>query len=715
MTPEVARAQFRPFALDGARLYFQPATGTHLRVQNAATRDSRRAAPRVVMFGITNACNLDCDYCSRDRGRHSRWTVPNALAALRGLARAGALEVAFGGGEPFAFRGFAELVAELYATTPLALHATSNGALIRPETWPAFAGRLGQVRLSLHDDVTWRGGARVLAEHGQLWGANLIVDDAALPGLPARLAELAALRCHDVSLLRYVGPDPRRHLGAAGRRRLAEILADAPLPCRLSVCFGDRVPAPRLFDGADGGGDCGAGLDFVSITPDQKVQGCSFQDGGLPGATADEVLRAWRLGRARFAQPAWREGCARTHAPPAGDGGPAPPPLALWRAFSGNNSGECVMVATFATVPDAEAYLAELAPGWVADEPYSPAWRELFRAERVVDAEALRRRRDDDDDDRTSPRELVAVARTVMAVAYHSGDAFPELRALAWRRGAHVLAGGVHVHDTMTLLAAVRARDADDAGRLSEAPPHPAARCYRHGDLVLLTVPVLGRAPSLETLPEARDLLLAFAAGRPHAAEIFSEELAEADLLAAKQRLGVARSTTPRLLMAYWEAKGGEKAHDLARLCEADDAKVAVAGGSVLVEGVGRRRRLALLGYRHGAAVAALDAPSLRVSANFWLNQPPRQKGKKAEPLVLDEARLDALLRARLPGGAASTLRRGKSWQGVAVTLDTDEPVAALGAFEATARELGARLWVGAADPEPLASALRRVIAEARK
>lgn len=71
-----------------------------------------------------------------------------------------------------------------------------------------------------------------------------------MPGLPARLAELAALRCHDASLLRYVGPDPRRPLGEAGRRRLAAIIADAPLPCRRSVCFGDRVPVPRLFKGA---------------------------------------------------------------------------------------------------------------------------------------------------------------------------------------------------------------------------------------------------------------------------------------------------------------------------------------------------------------------------------------------------------------------------------------------------------------------------------
>jgi hypothetical protein len=47
------------------------------------------------------------------------------------------------------------------------------------------------------------------------------------------------------------------------------------------------VPVPRLADG-----DCGAGRDFASITPDRRVQGCSFQGRGLPGTTSDEILAA---------------------------------------------------------------------------------------------------------------------------------------------------------------------------------------------------------------------------------------------------------------------------------------------------------------------------------------------------------------------------------------------------------------------------------------
>jgi hypothetical protein len=169
---------FRTFPLDGALLFFHPRTGTHVRVATAATRGLERVAPRVVMFGITNACNLRCDFCSRDVARPSLWTVETAAATLRDLAAAGTLEVAFGGGEPLAFAGFADLVDELAATTPLAVHVTTNGILV-PALWPRLAGKLGIVRLSVYDDARWRDAAILLTSSRQRWGANVLVDDAA--------------------------------------------------------------------------------------------------------------------------------------------------------------------------------------------------------------------------------------------------------------------------------------------------------------------------------------------------------------------------------------------------------------------------------------------------------------------------------------------------------------------------------------------------------
>ncbi|MBK9036711.1 MAG: radical SAM protein [Myxococcales bacterium] len=712
------RRQFRAHALDGAALFFQPATGVHVRVATAATRALRRQAPRVAMFGITNACNLTCGFCSRDVARPSAWTVATAAAALRGLHDAGTLEVAYGGGEPFAFRGFAELVAELDATTALAQHVTTNGTLIRAATWAPFAGRLGQVRLSIYDDVPWRPAVEVLAGAGQRWGANLLVDAAALPTLPARLADLAARGCHDASLLSYVGPERARHLDDAGRARLAAIIADSPVACRLSVCFGDRVAAPRLPTGD--AGDCGAGRDFVSITPDRQVQSCSFQDRGLPGATAAEILAAWRTQQARLAAPSPRVGCARLHpvtAPPA-----APPPIAVWQAFSGNNSGECVLVATFATVADADAYLAELTPGWVPDGGCSPAWQQLFTDEGVAQVATGTSWPSDEG----SPRELVAIGASVLAVQYAVDDAFPELRALAWKRGAEVVPGGVHVHGDLTLVVAVRCRDdADRAALLAAAAPgwfvydeaepmrstYAPLVAYPHGDVVVLPMPILGGDGSLPTLVAARDAVARVVGERAHAAEICFTRLTEAELVAAKQRLGRRPPRVPRLWVSLWGGDGADRAAAFARSLGGD--RVTVADAHVLIDPAPDRKRLAVLAYRRGATVDVIDSERLELTASPWFEAPPPTKGRREPERGFDRAHLEPTLRATLPREAALTVTWAEHRTRPprpSITVVTAAPTAALVALRAYADDVGARLNLWAAEVDPVGAMLRRLL-----
>jgi len=43
-------------------LYFQPASGAHVRIAHTSTRALRRRVPRVAMFGIINAYNLTCAF-----------------------------------------------------------------------------------------------------------------------------------------------------------------------------------------------------------------------------------------------------------------------------------------------------------------------------------------------------------------------------------------------------------------------------------------------------------------------------------------------------------------------------------------------------------------------------------------------------------------------------------------------------------------------------
>ncbi len=688
------RQTFRAHALDGAQLFFQPASGVHVRVATPRTAALVRRAPRVVMFGITNACNLACDFCSRDTTRQSAWRVETAAAALTGLHDAGTLEVAYGGGEPFAFPGFSELVAELDATTTLAQHVTTNGALLRDAMWARYAGRFGAVRLSIYDGTPWRPAADTLRGHGQRWGANVLVRRSDLDRLPALLAELAAAGCDDVSWLSYVGPDARLHLDAADDRRLSEVIAASPLRSRASVCFGDRLSVSRLS-----GGDCGAGRDFLSITPDRRVQSCSFQDVSLPGATADEILEAWRSQQPALLGPTPRRGCARA-LPLAAH--PPPPPISIWRSFSGNNSGECFLVARFHELADAERYLAELLPGFVPGEPHSPEWRALFTEQQVGAAPS-------EDEHCEAPRELVAIGRTVLAVQYDPGDALRQLRALAWKRGAAVVPGGVHVHEDVTLLAAIRCRSDLDRDDVLTTPAAPGARRYAHGDVVFVTLPVLGHESPVPTLAAARDALLGLSAGRPLAVELFFDEVPEEALLAAKRHLGHAPARRARLAIVFWGPGRHATAARMRALCGPD--RTTLCDSLLLVDPAPDRKRLAVLAYRLGGSVAACDAEELEVGASVWFEAPPPKKGRRPAPRLVDVPDLEARLRATLQHASTLTVvEPDRPWRpGADVTVRTTAPGPALDALGAAVAAIGAHQHPWVNDLDPIGAALRRL------
>ena len=710
--PEAPHRQlFRDYPLDGALLRFHPESGTSIRIENTETRHLQRVAPRVAMFGITNKCNLSCDFCSRDVQRESAWTLNSAAQVLQDLSAAGVLEVAFGGGEPFAFRGFADLVQQLHATTPLALNVTTNGLLIRPETFAAYAGCLGQVRISLYDDPRWRDTAQVLSSYGQRWGANLLVDAAALTTLPSLLAELTALGCHDVSLLSYIGADMHRHLTAQGRLQLAAIVQDAPLPCRLSVCFGNTVPLPRLFDGADGSGDCGAGVDFVSITPDQRMQGCSFHDGGLPARNAQEILAGWQHQRSRLAQPSLRHGCAGRKRAGLPHGQRAhselsipSPSIRVWQAFSGNNSGECVMVAKFDTISDANSYLSQLLPAWKPEADYAPEWHQLFQVQAVAGPGLAYGE---------MPRDLLAIGRSVLAMGYGLEDQFHELRALAWKQGAASMSGGIHSHE-VTLLAAVRTASADEARKLAAVgwADEFQARPFVYGDTLLLVMGLMGQEGELEACKRS---LEALAGGRPLAVAVHSDIVSSESMLEVMKRLGAQIHQTPRLVLQFWDGDPAvaqkKAAHFAQRVTEAE---VTVAATCVLISGLSRRKRLAVLAYRDGATVGALDAAELQVSARLVLPELPRQKGKRAVQPSIDIERLQDELRLSLWPGVPLHVEQG--YRGAAqVRVTSTQPERVLETLKQAAQRLGATTHFWVSEPQALAMSVRRLLAEVRE
>ena len=254
ITVPAAFASFRRFPLDGALLLFDRDSGVNALCEGEQTAHLRQVAPRVVQFGLTNQCNLTCHFCSRDLTAASTWTADDVVTFARELSTQGVLEIAFGGGEPWAFPDFATLVARLYAETALAISFTTNGLALTERRLAAIDGRYGQIRLSLYDDNDWRKRVAWLAGRRARFGVNYLVTPDRLASLVSTVLELVELGCHDVLLLSYNGHDRALHLDpaqAAELRSTVQLLGRAlrdRCSLKLNVCWGDRDRGtPRRF------------------------------------------------------------------------------------------------------------------------------------------------------------------------------------------------------------------------------------------------------------------------------------------------------------------------------------------------------------------------------------------------------------------------------------------------------------------------------------
>ncbi|QSQ18839.1 radical SAM protein [Pyxidicoccus parkwayensis] len=659
---------WRPHALDGALLWFHRRTGTNLRIDGPHTRHLRRRAPRLVLFGITNACNLTCSFCSRDREARSEWTVDSAFEVLAGLARAGTLEVAFGGGEPLAFRGFDTLVRRLASETPLAVHVTTNGTLLDDERLARLAPSLGEVRVSLYDDNDWEACVRRLARAGQTFGVNILATPERVPLLPAQLRTLHGLGCRDVALLRYVGNDSKLRLGAEDEARLTDVLADSPLRTRLSVCFGDAlVEVPRLF-----GGDCGAGLDFVTLTSDRRLKACSFQGPGLPVQSADDVLAAWMGRQEVLSKPSPLQGCARAgtaRAEALSDG------VRVWRGFSGNNSGDCVLVGRFDTPEEASTYVEELLPDWTHGGPYSERWKELLAAEGIQTHEQ-----------EYSPEMIAAVGRVVMLHTDMTlGDDFPSLRTLLWRRKGRAIHSEYHSHDEFRLAAGFRVKEGASLDALKQALEREALEGFvRHADQLYGLTPNRGRGfdaatKKLKALAQEQDARLSVEMVRVPRELHLERDLAFRHPSAGRLRLWV-RFSYPETAARYAKDLGGE---------------VTVAGPHVLLEAGHFGPRLGFLAHRQGGTALVLTSKRVIVAGSFSKTDfDPPDVVPHLRPYLKPDDRLET-------DSHAATLH---------VEVNTVEPGRVLKALVELEAMLGVRqAWIRVLPDNPLAEALHRM------
>lgn len=159
---------------------------------------------------------------------------------LQDLDARGTLEVAFGGGEPLVFKGFVDLVRRLYRETKLAVSLTTNGTRLDEAAVQALGPVVGQMRLSVYDNVEHVPIVERLVKHHVRFGVNWLVTPDRVAQVATFVLDLAAAGCRDILLLSYNGQNQALHLHAAQTKELERQVA------LLHRALGQRRPSKPL-------------------------------------------------------------------------------------------------------------------------------------------------------------------------------------------------------------------------------------------------------------------------------------------------------------------------------------------------------------------------------------------------------------------------------------------------------------------------------------
>jgi hypothetical protein len=231
--------------------------------------------------------------------------------------------------------------------------------------------------VSAYPDNHYRRTLRLLS--GQSFGVNWLVTPKNIGMVEPTVRDFFDLGARNVLLLGYKGSDSSLQLTDRDLEALREaVLRLQPLPLRLDICWYPKVQdLPHLFSRPD----CGAGDEFLVITPDRAVQPCSFHHERIPFETLDDLQRIYAELRARKPAAAIG-GCTRSAFVPV-EAAPRDPEVDayVWTAHSSNNSGDWTIVGEFKTAEEAKKAaesLRELARSHEAflASPEGHAWME---------------------------------------------------------------------------------------------------------------------------------------------------------------------------------------------------------------------------------------------------------------------------------------------------------------------------------------------------
>lgn len=202
--------------------------------------------------------------------------------------------------------------------------------------------------------------------------------------------------------------------------------------------------------------------------------------------------------------------------------------------------------------------------------------------------------------------------------------------------------------------------------------------------------------------------------GRPVAGEIFDDACSPEHFTQALKRLGSPPAIKRRLLVAFNSSE--RRQVEAFSKSIGDTWPHTAVGNLILLDGVDRRKRPAVLALRQGARAWLLDGEVVKVVGSFWYPRPEPTKGAKAAPVrSVDAHALEVRIRAYLPGASSLTIEppQPSHWHSAAsVSLETDSPAEALSALQKCGDEIGATTWLGVGEVDSLQMLLLRLQAE---
>ena len=243
--------------------YYDRATGFHLLVDEVQPAPDEWALyPSTLSIALTNACQLACPFCYAPKSR-AELDARDVLSWALEAAELGALDVAFGGGEPLLHPHLVELCQRVWSETDLGISITTNGHALSTELVDKLAGSVGFVRVSIDGPEPLYSRLRGRSLRELLWslaalkdaipfGINVVVWSLTLPGLD-RLLELAQEAGAKQMLLLPLIRDGGMALSVGEWEQLGDWVRAhwRAFPLAISADALGHVEAPLLFEHAD--------------------------------------------------------------------------------------------------------------------------------------------------------------------------------------------------------------------------------------------------------------------------------------------------------------------------------------------------------------------------------------------------------------------------------------------------------------------------------